>query len=180
MSRHPNASAATYPTLVQALSRSQQVQIKAGRVLFHGCVDASQDIDLQGRLLLGSRKWLSEDSEYAVSYAYCNGAGVPLLWECRLAVDATAFIARQPTLFEFGPWGAASPGEFPSAFERHAKAALGRDSPVIFLDHLKDDGQFKEVLVPGPAANLTVARIHRLPAGKQEAEAFARQLLLGG
>ena len=65
----------THLPLVQALSRSQQHQVKAGRVLFHGCVDTSQDTDLQGQRLLGSRKWLSEDAEYAVSYAYCNGAG---------------------------------------------------------------------------------------------------------
>ena len=166
----------TYLPLVQALSRSQQHQFKAGRVLFHGCVDTSQDTDLHGRRLLGSRKWLSEDAEYAVSYAYCNGAGVPLLWECRLAVDATAFFARQPKLCEFAPWGASSPWEFPSGFERHAKAALGRDSPVIFLDHLQDDGRFREVLVPSPAANLIVETVHVLPAKKQEAEAFARQL----
>lgn len=179
MSNTSSGSMGTHPALVQALSRSQQRQVKAGWVLFHGCVDSSQDTDLQGQRLLGSRKWLSEDAEYAVSYAYCNGAGAPLLWQCRLAVDATAFIARQPTLFEFAPWGTASPWEFPSAFERHAKAALQLDSSVIFLDHLQDDGRFREVLVPSPAANLIVEKIHRLPAGKQEAEAFARQLLLG-
>lgn len=179
MNKTSSGSKATHLPLVDALSRSQQRPAKAGWVLFHGCVDTSQDTDLQGRRLLGSRKWLSEDAEYAVSYAYCNGAGVPLLWECRLAVDATAFVARQPTLFESAPWGPASPWEFPSAFERHARAALGNDSPVIFLDHLKDDGQFKEVLVPDPAANLIVARIHLLPADKQEAEAFARQLRRG-
>jgi hypothetical protein len=167
---------ATHLPLVQALSRSQQHQVKAGRVLFHGCVDTSQDTDLQGQRLLGSRKWLSEDAEYAVSYAYCNGAGVPLLWECRLAVDATAFFARQPTLFAFAPWGASSPWEFPSGFERHAKAALGQNSPVIFLDHPQEDGRFKEVLVPSPAVSLIVDRVHRLPSAKQEAEAFARQL----
>lgn len=176
MSNASSGSTATHPPLVQALSRSQQRPFKAGRVLFHGCVDTSQDTDLQGQRLIGSRKWLSEDAEYAVSYAYCNGSGVPLLWQCRLAVDATAFFARQPKLFEFAPWGSSSPWEFPSGFERHAKAALGRDSPVIFIDHLQDDGRFKEVLVPRPAVNLIVERVHRLPEAKQEAEAFARQL----
>lgn len=179
MSSTFSGSSSIHSSLVQALSRSQQRSVKAGLVLFHGCVDTSQDTDLQGRRLLGSRKWLSEDAEYAVSYAYCHGAGVPLLWECRLAVDATAFVARQQALCDFVPGAAFSPWAFPNAFERHAKAALGQDSPVILLDHLWDDGQFKEVLVPSPAASLIVERIHCLPADKQEGEAFARQLPVG-
>ena len=50
-----------------------------------------------------------------------------------------AFVGSQSKLFEFSPWGTASVYEFPDAFERHAKAALGQDLPVLFLDHLQED-----------------------------------------
>ena len=169
--------AKTHMPLVKALSRCPQLQIKAGRVLFHGCGDLNRDIDVQSKRLLGTRKWLSEDPEYPVSYAYLERAGAPLLWECRLTLDAVAFVGSQSKLFEVSPWGTASIYEFPDAFERHAKAALGQDLPVLFLDHLQEDGLFRELLVPNPAANLAVEKIHHLVGSKKEAVAFALRLL---
>src|SRR5450830_1019329 len=56
--------------LVNELMTLKEGVLKEGTVLFHGCVENSLEVDIHGRKLTGTRKWLSQDFEYATDYAY--------------------------------------------------------------------------------------------------------------
>jgi plasmid fertility inhibition factor len=162
--------------LLSALSKFKRAAIPAGTLLFHGGRSKSPHADPVARKLTGTRKWFSEDAEYAVSYSFVDGDqyGTPLLWVCRARHDIAALQGSQYGLLQSQPWGPAFPGTFPSQFVDYAGAILGSAGPFALLDH-HDGERYQEVLMTSPEDATHVVELIELPHSKAAAEQLARE-----
>lgn len=164
-----------YHPLLQGLKAFKHFELPAGTRLFHGCREKSLHTNLEGQLLDGRRKWLSQSAVYAVNYAYSESAelGKPLLWVCELAVPVPSLQGSQISLKSKSPWDDSFPWEFPNAFEEYAKEVLAGTGARALLDHSRD-GIYGEILLTQPAHALRVAEIVGLPQDLADAVAIAK------
>lgn len=164
-----------HPPLLAALHKFGQKKLSAGLKLFHGSRENSQNTDYVNRTLNGTRKWLSQSAEYAVSYAFVDPGdlGDRLLWVCELTQDVEALDGRQESLMSVSPWEHAFPWEFPNAFGTYANAVFGTEGPKVLLDHWQGK-LYEEVLLTMPQAALRVIEVVKLPKEKSDAEYLAR------
>ena len=161
--------------LLAALRTFPQKKLPAGLKIFHGSREKSLYTNYVARTLNGTRKWLSQSAEYAVSYAFVDPGdlGDRLLWVCELTQDVEALDGRQKSLISVSPWGSAFPWKFPNAFGAYANAVFGANGPKVLLDHWQND-LCKEVLLTMPQAALQVIEVVKLPEDKSDAEYLAR------
>ncbi|PWE16089.1 hypothetical protein [Alcaligenes faecalis] len=161
--------------LLAALRKFGQKKLPTSLKLFHGSRENSPSTDYVNRTLNGTRKWLSQSAEYAVSYAFTDSGdlGDRLLWVCELTQEVEALEGRQASLISVSPWGDMFPWEFPNAFGIYANAVFGTEGPKVLLDHRQDE-LYKEVLLTMPQAALQVIEIVKLPEDKSAAEYLAR------
>lgn len=163
--------------LLGALSEFGQGVLPKGTRLFHGSRAESPHTNAKGRLLSGTRKWLSQSAEYAVSYAFVHQGdfGDRLLWVCELMADVPAFVGSQSALVRMSPWGASFPWKFPDSFVDYAQHLIPGGGPRALLDHRREFG-YGEVLLTEPSAALAVVDLRALPEDKREAERLALDL----
>ena len=164
-----------HPPLLAALQAFNQSVLPAGTRLFHGSRERSPHTDRTAQKLTGTRKWLSQSAEYAVSYAYVDQTdlGARLLWVCELIADVPSLQGSQASLMQSSPWAHAFPWEFPNAFGSYANAIVPGLGPRALLDHQKL-ALFREVLLTMPAQAIRIVEVIELPEEKHEAEALAK------
>lgn len=164
-----------HTSLLAALRNFDKQKLSAGRKLFHGSREKSRHTDYMNQILSGSRKWLSESAEYAVSYAFVDPGdlGDRLLWVCELTQDVEALAGRQKSLIQVSPWKSDFPWSFPNNFGAYANEVFNAEGPKALLDHRQGD-LFMEVLLTMPETVLKVIEVVKLPEEKSDAERFAR------
>lgn len=166
-----------HPPLLSALQAFERGLLPKGTQLFHGSRAQGPNTDPAARILIGTRKWLSQSAEYATSYAYYDDGrdlGSRLLWVCNLTTDVPYIRGHQASLVSASPWSNAFPFNFPNAFGAYASKIIPGGGPRALVDH-EEDGRFKEVLLTEPKLALCVVDVLELPESKAGAEQLARE-----
>lgn len=171
----PSSEKPLHAPLLQAMRAFRPGTLPAGMQLFHGSNVKSPYTDFANQSLQGTRKWLSESAEYAVSYAFNSGDGLGagLLWVCTLKCDVPFLAGSQSSLKAVSPWDGQFPWQFPNNFGRYAEAILDTGGPICLLDH-EDHGRFNEVLIVSHQAVLQIVDVIQLPAEKSAAERYVQ------
>jgi hypothetical protein len=158
--------------LLAALREFHPEQLPKDTWLFHGSRERSPHTDYANRQLKGSRKWFSQNLNYAVDYAFTDPGdyGKRLLWKCQLKEDVPCLKGRQSSLVKVSPWNDHFPWEFPNAFAAYAKSILDAPKFVGLLDHF-DENIYWEILIAGEFHDLIkVVEVIELPENKDDAK----------
>ena len=102
--------------LLATLHNYPKATLPKGTRVFHGSLATSPHIDVPNKRLTGSRKWVTQDPQYAVYYAYLDDLGgnqSKLLCVCELRNDLPALAGSQYALSSTVAWGASFPSRFP-------------------------------------------------------------------
>ena len=160
--------------LIQALQSFPKSTLPTGMQLFHGGRSKSPHCNETTKQLSGTRKWLSQSAEYAVSYAFndIGELGSHLLWVCELQIDIPSLEGSQFSLIQVSPWTSSFPWDFPNAFHEYAKTVIPGNGSRALLDH-KANNLFKEILITEPVVAIKVVDVVVLPQNKPAAEALA-------
>jgi hypothetical protein len=167
--------------LLKALSTFRQGQLLAGTRLFHGSLDRTNGASDRFHPLSGSRKWLSERSVLAGTYAFdgeSNDNGVThvpadrYLWICEVITNVPALIGIQYDISKIGPWQDWEfPHKFPDEFDKYANTFLGASSSYALIDFM-DKEFMSQVLVTNPSNALRVLERIDLPESRSEADKY--------
>ena len=167
--------------LLATLRNYSKVTVPKGTRVFHGSLATGPHIDVPNKRLTGSRKWVSQDPQYAVDYAYLDDPGdkhAKLLWVCELKHDLPALAGSQYALSSTVAWGASFPSRFPNEFADYARLIIPGTGPRALCDHpmpSKPIGApiYREILVSDPLHALEVVTIIELSGSKDAARAMA-------
>lgn len=143
-------------------------------IIYHGSREFSPHTDYDNKVLLGDRKWFSDDKVYAVSYAFTDmhiELGRPLLWKCRFKVDIQCLTGSQSGLIESSLWNGDFPSQFPNNFYKYARKIQGEQPSYVLLNHLKNNN-YDEILVALHYNLVEVLEVFVLPDDKEEAVKF--------
>jgi len=161
--------------LLSELKKFNVVKRTKDQIIYHGSREFSPDTNFENRELLGTRKWLSDDQAYAVSYAFRDGhaeLGRPLLWKCRFKANIECLQGGQFALSQYSPWGSGFPWQFPNNFYKYAKKVQGEQQSYVLLDHLEND-KYGEILVALHNQLIEIVEVFVLPDDKDEAIKYA-------
>lgn len=167
--------------LLATLCDYPKATVPKGTRVFHGSLVTSPHIDVLNKRLTGSRKWVSQDPQYAVDYAYLDDRGgnhAKLLWVCELRNDLPALAGSQYALSSKVAWGASFPSRFPNEFADYARLIMPGTGPRALCDHPMQSKRigapiYREILVSEPLHALEVVAIIELPGRKDAARAMA-------
>lgn len=169
--------------LLAMLRNYPKATVPKGTRLFHGSLATSPHIDIPSKCLTGSRKWLTQDPQYAVDYAYLDDRGgnqSKLLWVCELRNDLPALAGSQYALSSTVAWGASFPSRFPNEFADYARLIIPGTGPRALCDHPMQSERlgvpiYREILISDPLHALEVVAIIELSGQKASARAMAAQ-----
>lgn len=168
--------------LLKKLKKFKKHTLNSGAIIFHGSREFSLHTDYENRSLSGSRKWLSEDIEYAVNYAFYFATpqqGRPLLWMCKIKSDLECLKGSQDSLTHFSPWAGEFAYKFPNNFSKYATEIQGEKESYGLVDLLKN-GKFKEILISPHKEILEVVDVLVLPNDKAKAKEVALNYINNG
>jgi hypothetical protein len=161
--------------LLDKINDFEKVYLSAGTIIYHGSREDSPHTDYEGKNLLGTRKWFSQDLAYAVDYAFYDShaqLGKPLLWKCKLKYDIECLKGSQFSLVKSSPWGGGFPYKFPDNFHKYARQVQGEQLSYLLVDHFSDE-KFFEILVASHENLIEVIEVFVLPDNKGTAKKHA-------
>lgn len=136
--------------LLNKIEKFKKQTLPKDLIIYHGCREFSSQTDYINKSLTGTRKWFSQDYDYACFYTRQDppSCGKKLIWKCRLKLELLCLEGSQNSLKDSTPWKESEfPDKFPNEYHHYAKKIINSDQTIGLLDHYVNNA-YREILIP--------------------------------